>query len=376
MKRVIILGASGSIGTQALDVIDDHPEELELVGISVYNQKEYALKLLNERHIPYVALKESDPSLEAAFPKTHFFFGEKGLEDLAMLAEYDLLINALVGFSGFKPTLKAIENQKDVALANKETLVSGGDLINEALKNSRSKLYPIDSEHSAIDQCLSDRKHLKNLIITASGGAFRDLTREDLKNVKKEDALKHPVWSMGAKITIDSATMMNKGFEVIEAHHLFNVPFERIKVLKHLESIVHSMVEYADGSIIAQLSIPNMRLPIQYALLRSHDLRHNYQPLDLSKIVSLHFESIDFKRFPLLRLAYEVGQKGGNLPSVLNGANDEAVRLFLLDQISFLDIEDVIFQAIEKADYISKPGVDDIINSHNWAKEFVTRYFK
>ena len=376
MKRVIVLGASGSIGTQSIDVIKDHDDELELVGISVYNQKDYALKLLKEFKLSFVALKEKDEELEKQYPDTTFFYGENGLEEIVKVKNYDLLINALVGFNGFIPTLRAIENNKDVALANKETLVSGGDIIYDALKASKSHLYPIDSEHSAIDQCLSDNKAVKSLIITASGGAFRDLSREELKNVTKEKALNHPVWAMGAKITIDSATMMNKGFEVIEAHHLFNVAYKDIKVLIHPESIIHSMVEYTDGSIIAQLSCPDMRLPIQYAILRRHDIRHDYKPLDLAKVMTLNFKEIDLKRFPLLKLAFEAGEKGGNLPCVLNGANDEAVRLFLEDKITFLKIEEVIFEAIKKAEYIPKPGVQDLIKTHNWAKEFVDTYFK
>ena len=375
MKRVILLGASGSIGSQTIDILKAHKDELQLVGVSVGNNIDSLIEILNEFPCEYAyAIKENE-QLISKFPDTRFFFGDNGLNELVQVQDYDLLVNALVGFVGFVPTLKAIYNHKDIALANKETLVAGGDIINKALSENNVNLYPIDSEHSAIMQSMQGHNYsdIKRLIITGSGGSFRDLSREELASkATLETALKHPSWSMGAKITIDSATMMNKGFEVIEAHHLFKIPYDKIDVILHRESVVHSMVEYNDGSIIGQLGCPDMRLPIKYALLYPNHLSDSYTNyLDLDTLTSLNFKKMDYERYPLVKLAKEIGKFSGNFGAILIGSNDEAVDLFLKERISFIDIEDYIFKALKAAHYIENPTVEQIISSYKWAKEFV-----
>lgn len=374
MKKLILLGASGSIGTQTIDVIKEHCDELELVGVSVGRNIDYLIKLLGEFEIRYAFTIEENPVLAERFPNTRFFYGEEGLQVMAKLPDYDMLVNALVGFVGFKPTLEAIKNRKDIALANKETLVAGGRIINELLEEYGSKLYPIDSEHVALWQCMQGhkKKDIHKLIITASGGAFRDLNREQLAEVKLSEALNHPVWNMGAKITVDSSTMMNKGFEVIEAHYLFNVPYDQIDVVLHKEATVHSMVEYNDGSIIAQMGVPDMHMMIKYALLypeHKEDKISSY--LDFDQVTSLSFRKMDYTRYPLVRLAKQVGSFEGNFGAVLIGANDEAVSLFLKERIRFIDIESYIFKTLKAAHFIKEPNADQIIESHRWAKEYV-----
>ena len=308
------------------------------------------------------------------YPQVRFYHGEKGLEDIVEEDFYTMLVNAVVGFVGYKPTLKAIRKHKDIALANKETLVAGGDIVMNAVRENGVELLPIDSEHSAILQCIQnrDRASIRRLIITASGGSFRDLSREELKNVTLEDALKHPTWSMGHKITIDSATMMNKGFEVMEAHYLYDIPFDKIETVIHRSSVVHSMVEFNDGTVMAQMSVPDMHLPIKYALLYPENVRDetvNY--MDFSKNFDLSFEKLDYTRFPLVKLAKDVGSFGGNFGAVLLGANDEAVDLFLNRRIRFYEIEDYIIKTLKAAHFIQHPNEDDLIEYHKWAKEFV-----
>jgi 1-deoxy-D-xylulose-5-phosphate reductoisomerase len=370
------MGASGSIGTQSIDVIKEHPDELQLVGVSVGKNVDYLIKLLSEFDIRYAYTIDEDPSLADRYPKTRFFYGEKGLEQMARLQDYDMLVNALVGFVGFKPTLEAIKNRKDIALANKETLVAGGRIINQALEEYGVNLYPIDSEHVAIWQCMQGHKKsdIRRLIITASGGAFRDLNRDQLLDASLSQALNHPVWNMGAKITIDSASMMNKGFEVIEAHYLFDLPYDKIDVILHKEATVHSMVEYEDGSIIAQLGCPDMHLMIKYALLYpNHEWDRTSNYLDFDKINSLNFMKMDYSRYPLVKLAKQVGSFEGNFGAILIGANDEAVALFLKERIRFIDIESYIFKSLKAAHFIKEPTADQIIESHRWAREYVDK---
>lgn len=374
MKRLMLMGASGSIGTQAIDIIKAHSDQLELVGASVGNNIDYLIDILNNFNIKYAYTIERNKVLEEKFPNTRFYYGYNGLCEMARLEDYDLLVNALVGFAGFRPTLEAIKNHKDIALANKETLVAGGKIIFDALKEYKVNLYPIDSEHAAILQCMQGHKvsDIRRLIITASGGAFRDLNREQLSEATLEKALQHPVWNMGAKITIDSATMMNKGFEVIEAHYLFGMPYEKIDVILHSQSIVHSMVEYNDGSIIAQLGKPDMHLMIKYALLYPRHLSDNKtQYLDLDTLTSLNFKKMDYNRYPLVKLAKQVGTYEGNFGAILIGANDETVNLFLRKKIPFIDIEKYIFETLKAAHFIKDPSVEDIVNSHAWAKKYV-----
>ena len=298
------------------------------------------------------------------------------MEELVSRDNYDVLVNALVGFAGFLPTLKAIETKHNVALANKETLVCGGELINKALKENECELYPIDSEHSAIWQSLRGNKkeQVKRLLITCSGGAFRNKSRDELKDATVEEALAHPNWSMGAKITIDSATLMNKGFEVIEAHWLFGIPYENISVLMHPESVLHSAVEYVDHSVIGQLGAPDMRLPIQYAL--TYPDRYSYQldtPLDLTKLGTLHFDRPDTDRFPLLALAFEAGKKGGNLNAVMNAANEVANAAFRNHEIPFLMIEKIVIDAVHSVPFKKLKTVQDVIDADTWGREYALK---
>jgi len=377
MRRIIIMGASGSIGTQSIEIIRQHQDELKIVGVTVGKNIKCLESLLEEfKDIKYAYSIFKQEELESKYPNVKFFYGDDGLCQMAALNDYDILENALVGFYGFKPTLVAINNHKDIALANKETLVAGGELINEAIEKTGINLYPIDSEHVALLQCMQghNKDEIRRFIITGSGGAFRDLNRQELINVTPLDALKHPSWNMGAKITIDCATMMNKGFEVIEAHYLFNMPFEKIDVILHKQSTVHSFVEYVDGSIMAQIGCTDMRLMIKYALLYPHHKNDSCTKyLDLDTLTSLDFKKMDYDRYPLVALAKKVGQRKGNLGAILVGANDEAVSLFLNGKISFLDIEKMIVKTIESSEFIEKPSADQIINSHQWAKDYVNK---
>lgn len=374
MKKIILLGASGSIGKQTIDILKEHIDKLELVGVSVGTNTDYLRELLNEFNLKYVYSINKVEELSLQYPDTIFYFGDDGLEKIASVDDYDLLVNALVGFVGFKPTLTAINNKKDIALANKETLVAGGEIIMNAVKENGVNLLPIDSEHSAFLQCMQGHnKHdIKHLIITASGGAFRDKTREELKNVTLDDALKHPTWSMGTKITIDCATMMNKGFEIIEAHYLFDIPFENIEPVIHTESIIHSMVEYKDGTVMAQMSDPDMRLPIRYALLYPNNTSDNcVKYMDFTKAINLDFKPVDYNRYPLVKLAKSLGGFGGNFGSILIGANDEAVDLFIKGRIKFVEIEDYVIRTLKEAHYVKSPSADELIEYNSWARDFV-----
>lgn len=376
MKRILLLGASGSIGKQSIDIIKAHKDELELVGVSVYNNLPFLREILNEFKISFAYYKEYNQELIEEYPSVRFYFDEKGLEEIVKENDYDLLVNGLVGFVGFLPTLRAIENKKDIALANKETLVAGGEIIKKALKENNVTLLPIDSEHSAILQCLNGhyKKDVNRLIITASGGPFKNLNRSELKNVTVEDALKHPTWSMGNKITIDSATMMNKAFEIMEAHYLFDIEYKNIEPIIHRTSIIHSMVEYKDGTIMAQLSSPDMRLPIRYALLYPNNLEdENVKHLDLKEALSLDLEPVDYNRFPLLKIIKEIAPLKGNIGSTLVGANDEAVNLFLNRQIGFLDIEKSIIETLKNTTFIKYPTCEELLNTHKEAREYVRK---
>ncbi|MBR3347073.1 MAG: 1-deoxy-D-xylulose-5-phosphate reductoisomerase [Solobacterium sp.] len=378
-KRIALLGASGSIGRQTINVITQHPDLFELVSFGVGKNIDAARNILKQFDLPVFAVeREEDAELLAKeYPDKTVLCGEEGLLELAR-GDYDVLVNALVGFAGFAPTLAAIESDHEVALANKETLVCGGELINRALALHGKSLVPIDSEHSAIFQCLQGNRmrQLKRLIITASGGSFRNKTRDELQSVTVEEALAHPNWSMGAKITIDSATMMNKGFEVTEAHWLFNVPFEKIDVLMHPESIVHSMVEYVDQSVMAQLGSPDMRLPIQYALSWPNRLPLDEPPLDLAKVGTLHFSEPDLVRFPLLGLAYEAGRKGGNLSAVMNAANEVANAAFRNHEIPFPMIETIVIGAVNEAPFEELNSVDDLIRANAWGDGYAREHVR
>ncbi|GAD12193.1 1-deoxy-D-xylulose-5-phosphate reductoisomerase [Geobacillus thermoleovorans] len=366
MKYISILGASGSIGTQTLDVIRAHPDEFRLAAASVGKNIEAARRLIAEFSPSLVAVADRD-AYEVLYReyrgRTTIVYGEEGLIEAAVCPQADVVVTAVVGSVGLVPTLKAIEAGKAIALANKETLVVAGHLVMAAAKRRGVPLLPVDSEHSAIFQCLQGERmeQVDKLILTASGGSFRDKTRRELAHVTVEEALRHPNWSMGAKITIDSATMMNKGFEVIEAHWLFGLPYERIEVVLHRESIIHSLVQFRDTSVLAQLGTPDMRVPIQYALAYPKRLPlPSAKPLDLISLGALHFAPVDFDRYRCLRLAYEAGKRGGSLPTVLNAANEEAVAAFLAGRIPFLAIEEWIERALERHRPVSDPQLEDI----------------
>ena len=382
MKRCCVLGVTGSIGVQTVDVCTAHPEAFQITSISAGRNIPQLKKLIAQLpQLKAVCVQEEADCQRLAqeYPDLEWVWGETGLLRLSERDDYDVLVNALVGFVGLKPTLQAIEAGHDVALANKETLVVAGAFVNAACRKHHVALLPIDSEHSAIFQCLqgSRREQLSRLIITASGGSFRDKTREELRGVTVAQALAHPNWSMGAKITIDSATMMNKGFEVIEAHWLFDVDFDHIDVLIHKESVIHSLVEDQDHAVIAQLGTADMRLPIQYALSYPERLElFNSQPLDLAAVGTLHFAPADFARYPLLGLAYEAGRKQGTMPAVMNAANEEANAAFREGKISFLDIEELVIDACRTLAFTETPSLDAIFEADRQAREFVKSHLK
>ncbi|WP_059170143.1 1-deoxy-D-xylulose-5-phosphate reductoisomerase [Bacillus sp. FJAT-27445] len=379
MKYISLMGATGSIGTQTLDIIREHPDSFRLSAFSAGRNSDLARKIITEFKPVFVSMQEKADAdkLAAEFPGTAFSSGESGLARVATHESTDIVVNAVVGSVGLKPTLEAIDSGKTIALANKETLVTAGHLVMDAASKKGVSLLPVDSEHSAIFQALQgeDAKNIERLIITASGGSFRDRSRADLKDVTVEEALNHPNWSMGAKITIDSATMMNKGLEVIEAHWLFSLPYEKIDVLLHRESIIHSMIEFHDSSIIAQLGSPDMRVPIQYAL--SYPDRFPLKAakrLNLAEVGKLHFQEMDFERFRCLRFAYEAGKSGGSLPTVLNAANEAAVAAFLEGRIRFLEIEELIERALNAHDRIGNPGLEDILHADWETRRYITSF--
>lgn len=366
MKNIVILGASGSIGVQTLDVVSQHPDLLDCVGISVGHNITWLTDHLKQHSYACVVVKERHDfeGIKKEFPNQFFMYGEEGLTYLATLPNVDIVVNALVGFSGLVPTLKAIELKKTIALANKETLVVAGELVMKKAHEMGVSIYPIDSEHSAIYQALQGNTldSVRRLIITASGGSFRNRSRDELAHVTVSDALKHPNWSMGSKITIDSATMVNKAFEVIEAHWLFSVPYSKIEAILHPESIVHSMVEYQDASIMAQLGLPDMRLPIQYALLGPNRYPLNSQFMDFTHLKALHFELLDTQRYPLFKRILEEAQRGGNRMAIVNAANEIAVGAFLDNKISFLTIEDLIEDALNQFTYQDISNLNQLLD--------------
>ena len=377
MKKIAILGASGSIGTSTLDVIRKNKDKFSLVAFSVYSQYKIVDELLQEfDSVELVCVKDLKDIKELINKYPHVSFKEKedGLVDVA-LSSCDILVSALVGFVGLIPTLKAIENHKDIALANKETLVAAGDIVMKKAKENNVNIYPIDSEHSAIFQCL-ENNDIKNIILTASGGPFFKKSLKELETVTLKDALNHPTWKMGNKITIDSATMFNKAFEIIEAYHLFNVKAEQIKVLIHPQSIVHSMVEFNDGSIKAQLGVSDMKIPIAYALSYPNRLENVSEQLRLDKIGKLEFYEADEERFIPIKLAYKALKEKGTYPCVLNAANEEAVNLFLNEKIQFHEIFEIVNNTLKAHNNIKKElTLKDIIDADLWARDYVRRNY-
>lgn len=376
MKKISLLGATGSIGQQTLDVIRAHADQFQLVAFSVGQNVEQAIRIATEFQVPLVSVaNEQDVRIvKEAVPTANVLWGAEGLEAVAAEAGADVLVNAVLGSVGLQPTLKAIEKGIPIAIANKETLVTAGHLVMAASKKYNVPILPVDSEHSALFQALNGEnpKQIKKLIITASGGSFRDKTRQQLEGVSVEDALNHPNWSMGSKITIDSATMMNKGLEVIEAHVLFSMPYDQIEVVLHKESIIHSMIEFVDTSVMAQLGTPDMRVPIQYALTFPDRFpMEKGKSLDLTEIGQLHFQKMDYERYKALDLAIQAGRAGGTATTVLNAANEAAVDLFLKKQISFLAIDEMIERALEQHTILATPTLEEILATDNETRRFV-----
>ena len=364
-KHISILGSTGSIGTQALEVIEANPGHFELEAISAGNNAdlliEQALKFK-----PNVVVIANEDKYNQVFETLDsqdikVYAGESALCHIAELEDVDTVLTALVGYVGLKPTLRAIEAGKTIALANKETLVVAGQLISQLIEKTGSRIYPVDSEHSAIFQCLTGEvgNPIEKIVLTASGGPFRGKDQKFLESVTKEAALKHPNWDMGAKITIDSASLMNKGLEVIEAKWLFDLTTDQIEVIVHPQSIIHSMVQFEDGSIKAQMGLPDMKLPIQYALTYPDRIKSDFPRFDFVDYPSLNFEKPDFETFRNLGLAFEAMNRAGNSPCILNAANEVAVEAFLKDQIGFLQMSEVVEKCLNKVSHISSPSVDD-----------------
>ncbi len=364
-KQIAILGSTGSIGTQALQVIEEHPELYEAYALTANNQVELlaqqarkfmpaAVVIANEAK--YLQLKEMLADLPI-----QVYAGADALCEIVEAKPIDVVLASMVGYAGLRPTMNAIKAGKAIALANKETLVVAGELINALAQQYHTPILPVDSEHSAIFQCLEPNNVLEKVILTASGGPFRTFTMEQLQHVTKEQALKHPNWDMGAKITIDSATMMNKGFEVIEAKWLFGVRPDQIEVVVHPQSVIHSMVQYEDGAVKAQLGMPDMRLPIQYAFSYPQRIKASFDRLDFSTMKELTFEQPDTNRFRCLALAYEALNRGGNMACIVNAANEVVVSAFLKDKISFLRMSEVIEQTMAKVPFIQIPTYEDYV---------------
>ncbi|MGN0427936.1 MAG: 1-deoxy-D-xylulose-5-phosphate reductoisomerase [Agathobacter sp.] len=376
MKKIAILGSTGSIGTQTLDVVFEH-KDIEVVGLACGGNIRLLEEQIRKFHPKKVAVwEEKDArSLKANIRdlEVSVSYGMDGLLEIATMDEMEILVTAIVGMLGIRPTIAAIEKGKTIALANKETLVTAGHIIMPLAKEKNVSILPVDSEHSAIFQALNGERHNKiaKILLTASGGPFRGKKLEDLQNIQVEDALKHPNWSMGRKITIDSSTLVNKGLEVMEAKWLFGVELEQIQVVVHPQSVIHSAVEFEDGAVIAQLGTPDMRLPIQYALYYPNRRSLSGKRLNLFEIKDLTFEEPDLDTFCSLALAYEAMKKGGNIPTAFNAANERAVALFLNRKIKYLEITDIIAASMEQATFISNPNVDEIINTEQEVYEFI-----
>ncbi len=381
-KRVAILGSTGSIGTQTLEVIRSHSDKFEVEVLTALNNVDLLIQqarefkpncvvIVNEDH--YTQVKEALNPLDIKV-----YAGQKSLEQVVEMDTIDIVLTALVGYSGLIPTINAISKGKPIALANKETLVVAGEMVTKLAAGNGVNIYPVDSEHSAIFQCLIGEFHnpIEKIILTASGGPFRGKDRKFLETVTKEQALKHPNWDMGAKITIDSASMMNKGLEVIEAKWLFGLKKDQVEVIVHPQSIVHSLVQFEDGSIKAQLGLPDMRIPIQFALSYPDRLKADFPRFDFAHYPNLTFEQPDFNTFKNLQLAFDALEKGGNVPCILNAANEIAVAAFLRDEVGFLQMSDLIAETIEKVNFIAKPTLEDFINTDKMSRIVTTEQIK
>jgi 1-deoxy-D-xylulose-5-phosphate reductoisomerase len=374
-KQIAILGSTGSIGTQALDVIREHKDLFEVYALTANNNVELLIRQAREfqPEMVVIANEQKYGQLKEALADLPIkvWAGEDALSQVVQAEPIQIVLTAMVGYSGLKPTISAIQAKKTIALANKETLVVAGELITRLALENRTPILPVDSEHSAIFQCLigEGSNPIEKILLTASGGPFRTFSNEQLKNVTKKEALKHPNWSMGAKITIDSATMMNKGFEMIEAKWLFGVNIDRIQILVHPQSIIHSMVQFRDSSIKAQMGLPDMRLPIQLAFTYPDRVFSNFERLDFNKFPNLTFEEPDVLKFHHLNLAFEAARKGGNMPCILNAANEIVVAAFLEDKIRFLSMSEVIEETMKTVPFVSSPTLDDYIQTDLIARD-------
>jgi 1-deoxy-D-xylulose-5-phosphate reductoisomerase len=376
VKRIAIFGSTGSVGTQALEVIEQNADKFSAEVLTCNGNHELLIQqaLKFKPHIVVVGDESKYPDVKAALSLTDIkvFAGERALEEVAAMDVYDLMLAAIVGYAGLRPTLTAINAGKAIALANKETLVVAGDIVMQRAFEKRVPIIPVDSEHSAIFQCLvgEDYNPIEKILLTASGGPFLGRKTNYLVNVKREHALQHPNWSMGAKISIDSATLMNKGLEMIEAKWLFNLKPDQIEVLVHPQSIIHSMVQFEDGSVKAQMGLPDMKLPIQYALAFPQRIPNDFPRCDFKKLRSLTFEEPDIRTFRNLGLAMEAMNKGGNVPCVMNAANEIAVYAFLRNRIGFLDMTDVIERTMNKVSFVAQPSLDDYYESDGEARSY------
>lgn len=372
--NLVILGSTGSIGQQALEVVDRHPDQYKVLGLAAKDEIELLQAQVEKYQPRVVALADTQKygqCKDLMGNKRKVLCGVEGMCEIASLEEADTVLVAVSGSVGIKPTLAAIDKSRRIALANKETLVAAGDIVMQAAMDKQAEIIPVDSEHSAIFQCLqADKPYLKNLWLTASGGPFRDFSREQLAEVTVDMALSHPNWNMGPKITIDSATLMNKGLEVIEAHHLFGVNYDQIKVLVQKESVIHSMVEFVDGSFLAHLGVADMRIPIQYALSYPQRYESPARHLDFTQLGSIHFAAPDQERFPALALAIAAGRRGGTLPAVMNAANEIAVQQFLCRAIAFNEIPYIVEQVMARHNIIDNPSLQDILDADAWAREY------
>lgn len=372
-KKIVILGSTGSIGTQALDVIEEHSDLYEAYALTANNSVDLLIKQARKflPEIVVIANEEKYLTLKDALSDLPIkvYAGADAICQIVQEKPVDIVLAAMVGYAGLRPTIEAIKAGKVIALANKETLVVAGELINSLVNQYNVPLLPVDSEHSAIFQCLEMNNKIEKVILTASGGPFRKFSMDELLHVTKEQALKHPNWDMGAKITIDSATMMNKGFEVMEAKWLFGMTPEQIEVVVHPQSVIHSMVQFEDGAVKAQLGVPDMRLPIQYAFSYPNRLKSSFDRLDFTTMSKLTFEKPDIVKFRNLDLAYRALKEGGNMPCIINAANEVVVDAFLHDGISFLGMSDVIEQTMSKVTFISHPSYEDYVNTDDEARK-------
>tara|TARA_B000000437_G_scaffold149099_1_gene108915 strand:- start:1663 stop:2817 length:1155 start_codon:yes stop_codon:yes gene_type:complete len=380
MKKISILGSTGSIGINALSVIDNHLNDFIVVALSAHKNGKLLIEQAKKYQPEFVAVVDLDTAnfVEDELRSTNIKIlkGREGLLELSSYGSVDLMLNALVGSSGMEPTINALQSEVDVALSNKESLVMAGSIINEIKNKSGAKIFPVDSEHSAIWQCLVGEsiKEVNKIILTGSGGPFRTLEIGQFNSITVERALNHPNWEMGKKITIDSATMMNKGLEVIEAYWLFDISKDMIEIIIHPQSIIHSMVEFKDKSVKAQLGLPDMKIPIQYALTYPNHSNADWDELDLTSIESLTFEKPDFNKFPCMRLAFDALEQEGTVPALLNVVNEYSVYRFLNNEISFIEIPQLIERAFDEHDFIKEPSIDDVLNIEIWAQEFVKSY--